>query len=267
MSWYKNKKVAQEEKDPTNEEMGYLAVTDDFRVHFFDPAVNWASVGLDNIIAKGMYNTMGEGPSKKSYVYLASSLPDMNLPAQVRQQASRQLVESIADFFTNLKIYYVEPDAIASSLKIIKEARRGWPLIDDRGYDPYSKSKPGDQNGGESPTSYLSTPGSTGLGSDDTHTKGPKGVDIGRGRDTERSEMLDLMSDSDGADATKSNDGRNPDKTESGLGYGENGWEAGFDGNFPENSDKYDEHPAQLSRMHTNLHRSVFDELASKRKK
>ena len=264
MNWYKTNKIAQE----NGEEVGYLAVTEDFKLHFFSPdAAIPSELGGGRIIAKGLYNIMGN----KSYLYLARLFDKLNLPDEVRRKANMQLIEAIADFLPNLKITYVEErDLKAHSGRMTKKARRGFPLIDDRSYDPYAKTKPGDQNGGESGTTYLTTPGSTGLGTDDTFTKGPKGVDIGRGRDTERSEMLDLMSDTDGVDPTKSNDGRINNDTEYGLGHGEKGWEPWYDDTFPENSDKYDEHPSMLSRMNgvqSPLQRSVYDELVSRRKK
>ena len=150
-----------------------------------------------------------------------------------------------------------------------KLARRGFPLIDEWGYDPYKKSKPGDQNGGQG-ISYQTRPGETGFGSNYTKTKGPKGVDLGMSQDTDDSEMLDLPSAHDGEDATKTNDGKIPNNTEHGNGFGEKGWEPWFDDGFPENSDKYDEHPNMLSRMdgvQSGFQRNVYDELVSKRKK
>lgn len=155
-----------------------------------------------------------------------------------------------------------------NKLKINKESRRGWPLIDQEHYDPYTRSKPGDQNGGEGGTSYLSAPGSTGLGSNYTKTKGPKGVDLGMSQDIDDSEMPDLPSATDGLDPSKSNDGRTPDNTEYGLGFGEKGWEPWYDDNFPESSDNYDKNTSMKGGSpRGNSFRNVYDELVSKRKK
>lgn len=270
MNWYNHKKIAQETQiqDDNSEsypDIGYFTITNDFKVNLFD-LNNWQSVNFDKVIAKGLYNIMNNGVYEKTHVYLASLLPQMNLSNEEIRNANQKINQSLSNSFSNLEVQHVKSNSLASSFKSIKEARQSWPIMNAPSYDPYKKNGPGDQNGGTG-VSYRSRPGSTGLGTDDTYTKGPKGVDIGRFPDSERSEMLDLMHGTDGVDPTKTNEGRTPGDTEYGLGFGEKGWEPWYDDNFPENSDKYDEHPAMLSRMPSKLHRSVFDELASKRKK
>ena len=155
--------------------------------------------------------------------------------------------------------------------KTIKEARGlgGTPLINDP-HKGYKKSKPGDQNGGDGVTYQLS-PGSTGFGSDDTATKGPKGVDIGRGRDSERSEMMDLMGDHDGDYSSwESNKATQMRSDQNSTPWFDESSPLGREqqvADYFSDSDKPDKHPSQLSRMTGISSDSVFDEIVTKRKK
>jgi len=194
---YNYKKFDKKSFDETEEDRvsGAWIIFKDFTIKLFPPEFSWEGIDTSEIVAKGRYEKYGE----KHITSLSTFLDQFNLQGEAKGKINRKINEILSSNFNNLKIMI---DKMGSSYNFKKQARQGLPEMNDPAYDPYKKNKPVDQDGGEG-VSYRSSPGSTGFGSDDTNTKGPKGVDIGRGEDSERSEMLDLLSPTDGEDPVK----------------------------------------------------------------
>jgi len=150
---------------------------------------------------------------------------------------------------------------------ITKESRRGTPLMSDPATgNPYTKNKPGDQNGGGG-VSYQASPGEEGVGlSPDRGIKGLSGK-IGLGEDADRAEGPDLPMAHDGGDKGGSNsDTLRPNFEDSSGLFSEDSPIGSNRQKIDQvNSDNPDMEDAMLSNMPSATSKH-FDELRDRRK-
>jgi len=136
--------------------------------------------------------------------------------------------------------------------------------------EPYHKDKPGINDSSVGVTELL-RPGSTGLGTDDTSTKGPKGR-IGIFPDHERSKMHDFHSSYDGGDKGGSSWDTKRPSMRGGSGWYDTATNdmsnalGRSNDTLNDISDNPDNDSRQISNMTNTFSENVFDELRKKRK-